>query len=395
MASMKNKNITLSYFIVGLNNAFFWYAPWLLFVYKFINIEQATILQLVGMVVRAISEVPTGVISDLIGKKKTLLAAFFLSAIGEIFMAFSTSFPQFLIVYVIIALGQSFYSGTLDAFIYDSLLEKGQTDTYSKVLGKSNAWLNISTAIATITGGFLFQIWIGLPFLITGIFKIIGFITVLFVTEPKVDSIIFSFKNFIKLTGQGFSHLFSRKLITNTLLLLLLGAFSTISYEILDDVAVVDWGYNAIGISILYTAVILISIPSGFLYEKISKKVSQKTLIIIGILFLISNYIFSLKINVAIWTILFLARVVYSPIKKAAIVTLLNQNTDSTIRATTISTYELLNRLPFVLLGIPIGALMKNFGVKYFSVRFAGALLVLLIIYLIYNKVTNIKAVKG
>jgi len=383
---MKNRNISLSYIIAALNNAFFWYAPWLLFVYKYINIEQATILQLVGLVVRSIAEVPTGAVSDLLGKKRTLMIALLLSAIGEIYMGFSTSFIQFIIVYIIIGLGQSFYSGTIDAFIYDSLLEKNQTKEYPKVLGKSNAWVSIATAMATITGGFLFQIWAGLPFVVTGVAKLFGLLTVFFITEPSVDSLAFSFKNFIKMTGQGFSNLFSRQLINCTLLLLIAGSFSTIAYEILDDVAVVDWGYNAVGISILYTAAILVSIPSGFLYSYVSKKLKLKTLILFGGLFLASNYLLSLWINVFIWTGLFLIRVLYSPIKKAAIMDTLNQNTDSSIRATTISTYELLNKLPFVLFGIPIGILMKDFGVKSFSVGFAVTLVILLITYILFNK---------
>ncbi len=168
---MKNRNINLSYGIAGLNNAFFWYAPWLLCVYKYISIEQATILQLIGMLTRVIAEVPTGALSDLIGKKKTLLIAFLICGVAETIMSFSSTYTSFILVYILIGLGQSFYSGTIDAFIYDSLLEKGEEKDYPKVLGKSNAYTNISTAIATISGGFLFQFWEGLPFLLTGIAK--------------------------------------------------------------------------------------------------------------------------------------------------------------------------------------------------------------------------------
>lgn len=383
---MKNHNINLSYWIAGLNSAFFWYAPWLLFVYRYINIEQATVLQLIGMITRIIAEVPTGALSDLIGKKKTLIIAFLICGLAEIFMAFSSTYLSFIIVYIFIGLGQSFYSGTIDAFVYDSLLEKGEEKDYPKVLGKSNAYINISTAIATISGGFLFQFWGGLPFLLTGIAKIIGLYFIFNITEPKVDTIIFSFKNFLSQSKQGFTNLFSHSLISTTLLLLTMGSFSTVAYEILDDVAVVDWGYSAVGISVLYTSLILLSIPSGFLYSYISKKITLKKLVVLGILILITNYVFSLWINSYVWTILFLARVLYSPIKNSAIKDILNQSTNSSSRATTISTYELLIKLPFVLIGVPIGIMLKDFGVKTFSVGFATSLAFALIAYLITNK---------
>ncbi len=382
---MKIRNIRLGYWIIALNNAFFWYAPWLLFVYRFIDIRQATILQLAGMVTRILSEIPTGAFSDLVGKRRTLIIALLLSATGEILMSFSTNFTQFILVYIVIALGQSFYSGTIDAFMYDSLVEKKEENKYPSVLSRSNVFLSVSTAIATISGGFLFQFWGGLPFLLTGMAKLLGVLFTLFVTEPKVDTIIFSLKNFVAQTGKGFTNLFNAKFIKLTLLLLLLGSFSTVAYEILDDVAVVDWGYNAIGIGILFTTALVISIPSGFLYEYMVKRIKLEFLIILGVLFLVLNYIFSLWTNVYVWTFLFLIRWFYSPIKKSAIMDSLNRNSSSDIRATTISTYELLSRLPFAFLGIPIGSILKDYGIKFFSVGFSALLLVLLFAGLIIN----------
>lgn len=382
---MKIRNIRLGYWIIALNNAFFWYAPWLLFVYRFIDIRQATILQLAGMVTRILSEIPTGAFSDLVGKRRTLIIALLLSATGEILMSFSTNFTQFILVYIVIALGQSFYSGTIDAFMYDSLVEKKEENKYPSVLSRSNVFLSVSTAIATISGGFLFQFWGGLPFLLTGMAKLLGVLFTLFVTEPKVDTIIFSLKNFVAQTGKGFTNLFNAKFIKLTLLLLLLGSFSTVAYEILDDVAVVDWGYNAIGIGILFTTALVISIPSGFLYEYMVKRIKLEFLIILGVLFLVLNYIFSLWTNVYVWTFLFLIRCFYSPIRKSAIMDSLNRNSSSDIRATTISTYELLSRLPFAFLGIPIGSILKDYGIKFFSVGFSALLLVLLFAGLIIN----------
>lgn len=386
---MENRNIKLGYWLVALNNSFFWYAPWLLFLYQFIDIKQATLLQLIGMATRIVSEIPTGVICDLLGKRRTLAIAFFLTALGETIMAFSTNFVGFAVVYVIISLGYSFYSGTMDAFMYDSLVEAKEQERYPNVLGKSNAYMNAATAVATLSGGFLFQFWGGLPFLLTGMAKFAGLFLTLFITEPKVDTYVFSIKNFVKMTGKGFAQMFGSRMIKYTVLLFVLGAFSTIAFEILDDAAVVDWGYSAVGISLLYTGVIVLSIPSGLLYEKIAKKINAQTMIILAILFLALNYVLSLWINAFIWSTLFLLRVLYSPIKDAVIADVINQHTSSNIRATTLSTYELIIKLPFVLLGVPIGLLLKDFGVKAFSVTFSMILLVTLAVVLILNRINN------
>ena len=379
----KNRNINLGYALTAINNAFFWYAPWLLFVYQYIDIKQATLLQLIGLITRVLTEIPTGAVADLIGKKKTLIVAFLLTAVGEIVMSFSSTFGQFVIVYVIVALGYSFYSGTIDAFLYDSLVEHKEESRYPTILGRSNTIASISTAFATIVGGFLFQYWAGLPFLITGLTKFVGVGISLLVTEPKVDTFVFSTKNFFRQTALGFKHLFRKDMVRYTLLLILLGSCSTVAYEILDDVAVVDWGYTATGISILYTALIILSIPSGLLYDRISKKVKPLVLIAGGVLILGINYLLSPLINVFVWTTIFLIRVVYSPIKQSAVTEMINSNVASNIRATTLSTYELVIRLPFVIFGVLIGTVMKDIGVKSFSVIFSATLLLLFLIYLI------------
>lgn len=391
----ENKNIKLGYWLTALNNAFFWYAPWLLFVYQYIDIKQATTLQLIGMTTRLVSEVPTGVICDLLGKKKTLFAAFLLTTVGETSMAFSSNFVSFCIAYVIINLGYSFYSGTMDAFTYDSLVESGKQDDYPKVLSKSNIYLNIATAVATISGGFLFRFWGGLPFLMTGLAKFVGLILTLFVSEPKVDTYKFSLKNSIEITQKGFSQLFSKKMFKYTWLLLIVGVFSTVGYEILDDAAVVDWGYSATGISILYTSFIVLSIPSGLLYDKLAKNIKPERLIIFAIVLLGVNYLFSQWINVYIWTGLFLLRVIYSPIKRSVIADLINQHTASGIRATTLSVYELIVKLPFVLLGIPIGTMLQNLGIKNFSSLYSTTLILTLFAYLIFEKTSSNWKQKG
>lgn len=67
-----------------------------------------------------------------------------------------------------------------------------------------------------------------------------------------------------------------------------------------------------------------------------------------------------------------------SPIKNSAITEAINVQTPSAIRSTTISTYELIRRIPYVLLAGQIGAVMETSGVRMFSFYFA--LLILIIV---------------
>src|SRR4030065_577179 len=96
--TVQSRNIRLGYWLIALNNAFFWYAPWLLFLYRFIDIKQATILTLISLIVQTVAEIPTGALADLIGKKKTLMMAFLLTAIAEGGMAFANTFGEFAVL---------------------------------------------------------------------------------------------------------------------------------------------------------------------------------------------------------------------------------------------------------------------------------------------------------
>jgi MFS family permease len=371
------KNIRLGYLLVFFNNLFFWMAPWLLFMLRYISFSQVAVIQAIGLGTRVLAELPSGVFADLLGKKKALILAFMLTSIGEAMMIIQPSFGMFALSFIVTNLGYSFYSGTIDAFFYDTLVSSGKESRYPRLLSKQNAIMNGAIALASIMGGVAYSIWIYLPWIMTVLAKLIGMMLTLFIDEPLVDTETFSWENFARQTKRGFEHLVSPKMLRLSVLLLTFGTFWTIAYEIIDDASVVAFGYDAVGIGLLYSITTLITIPFSLVYENLSKKYSSFTLIIGAILVLVLNYIFSPWIGTIVWTGLFLLRVIYSPIRDGAVTELINTRTPSKIRATTISTYELLRKIPFLILAGYIGSLMDIHGVQWLGFWFALLLLIL------------------
>lgn len=140
---------------------------------------------------------------------------------------------------------------------------------------------------------------------------------------------------------------------------------------------------------VLYSVVTLIAIPFSLLYEKASKKFGSYYLLIGSIGVLVLNYLFSPWIGIAVWTGLFLVRVMYSPIKDGAVAELINTRTPSRIRATTISTYELLRKVPFLILAGFIGTLMDEYGVQWLAFWLAITLLVVSVPQIVYRKMSS------
>jgi len=372
---MTNKNLRLGYALIFLSNLMFWYAPWLLFLLQYIDLPQAAILQAVGLVTGVVAEVPTGALSDLIGKKKTLLLAFLFTGIGELITGFSSDYWTFVWLWMLLNIGYSFYSGTMEAFMYDTLAAKGEEKQYSKVVSHMQVALNAALAVGSLAGGFLFTIWHWSPFFLTGVAKIAAFILALSLVEPAVDTDTFSWRNFVSQTKQGFAHLFSAPMIKEVSFLLIFGSFMAIAYEFLDDIAIVDWGFDGIKIGFIYTAGTLLAVAGSPLYRPVARYIKPAGIVLIAGIFLALNYLFSPWITAGIWVSFLLLRSFFSPIRESAISELLNHKTKSAIRATTLSTYQLIRKIPYVILAASIGTSMEQIGIKWFSHDFALALI--------------------
>lgn len=258
--------------------------------------------------------------------------------------------------------------------MYDTLVSGKREEDYSKVLSKQQAVTNLAMATATLVGGLMYGVWILLPWVLTVLFKLVGLVTVLLVDEPMVDTETFSLPAFMRQTRQGFSQLLAPAMQYIFVMILTYGVFQTFAWELLDDMAVVAYGYNAAQIGVLYSVLMFLTVPFGFLYHWAQQRFSKVALLFAGIGVLVLNYLFSPVIGVYAWTALFLIRVVYSPIMEAAITHLINTHTDSKVRATTISTYELVRKIPYLLLAGMIGGWVDLWGVKWVAFGFAALL---------------------
>jgi len=162
-----------------------------------VPLEQFSIILSVFALSILILEIPSGVIADLLGKKKTLIIsrAFY---IAEIFLiAFYNGFWIFLIAKIISGIGVSLSSGTDSALLYDTLKVQDKERAYKRVAGNLFTVSNISKAFVFIVGAFLFTINYKLPAIVSLPFIILGFILTFFIKEPYVYETKFNLKNSI------------------------------------------------------------------------------------------------------------------------------------------------------------------------------------------------------
>ena len=120
-----------------------------------LSLTQVMFLQAIYSLSVAVFEIPSGYIADLFGRKNTIIISTIFSFIGYVIFSFYGGFFAFAIAEVLIGIGGSLMSGSDSAILYDTLLETGNTEAYTRIEGKNYAIGNFSEATAGVLGGFL------------------------------------------------------------------------------------------------------------------------------------------------------------------------------------------------------------------------------------------------
>ncbi len=129
-------------------------------------------------------EVPSGYVSDLLGRKGTILAACFFHGLGFSLFAFADSIWAFLVFEFILALGVSLFSGTDVALLYDSLDAVGDVEGQGKLMGKKVMYYQMGETIAALLGGFLASYYLDLPVQVHAVTAWVPFFLAFSLTEP-------------------------------------------------------------------------------------------------------------------------------------------------------------------------------------------------------------------
>jgi MFS family permease len=102
-----------------------------------------------------LTEVPTGMLADRLGRKRSINVALALQVLGEVVYIFAGSYWPFALAAMIGGLGFAFSSGCIEALAYDSLKAKGREGEMSKAMGFIGAAERLANLLAYAIGGLL------------------------------------------------------------------------------------------------------------------------------------------------------------------------------------------------------------------------------------------------
>ncbi|MEK7122834.1 MAG: MFS transporter [Patescibacteria group bacterium] len=123
-----------------------------------------------------LSEIPTGALADVYGRKASFLVACFLMGLGMTLYGISESFWWFIAAEALVGIGMTFESGAFRAWAVDQMNHHSESLTLSKLFGAAEQAKYASLIIGGVVGGFVAQATnLAVPwFMSAGVYAITG-----------------------------------------------------------------------------------------------------------------------------------------------------------------------------------------------------------------------------
>ncbi|MGI8553143.1 MAG: MFS transporter [Dehalococcoidia bacterium] len=136
------------------------------------------------MLSAAAFQIPTGVFSDLYGRKRTVVLGAVCASAAAVSYAIGGAYLVLLIGSLFAGLARSLYSGNNEALLYATLAQEGKESDFHHYLGKTGSLFQVALAVSAVLGGFLAGKSFALVMWLSVIPQVLGFCVSLWLIEP-------------------------------------------------------------------------------------------------------------------------------------------------------------------------------------------------------------------
>lgn len=182
--SSTQRNIALYPWFRFFQSLIFWQAVWFLYFQSRLSAAEAILLYAIYDVATTVLEVPSGYMSDRIGRRFTLVTAGIAGLCGVILLAMGDSFAAFAAAQVLIGAGTAFASGTDSALLYESLVAEDRADETERQELRAWRFSFSALAISAVSGGALSLLSPVLPFIASGVALAVMLLISIRLSEP-------------------------------------------------------------------------------------------------------------------------------------------------------------------------------------------------------------------
>jgi len=147
----------------------------------------AASLLAVKMLSSAAFEVPTGVLSDRLDRRGTMIAGAVVMVAAHLGYAGASGYGLLLAAVVLEGLATALWSGNNESLLYDTLLEAGREEEFPRHSGRVNSMFQIALALAAAIGGVIAGAWsLRTVVVLSVVPQVLCVLVALRVREPRV-----------------------------------------------------------------------------------------------------------------------------------------------------------------------------------------------------------------
>lgn len=345
-----------------------------------LNMKQFFELQAIFGIAVAVLEVPTGYISDLWGRKQSILVGAFLSGVAFTLLHFAESYSDLFVYEIIQAASLSFVSGADIAILYDSV-SRNDRSSASKALANMQFASLLGESIASVLGGILVLISFKSVTLVNALMGWVPFFVAITIEEPVQK----------KLAGRNHGENLkevARQLFFNKDKLVILAFFNLVLWGLSSFIAVwifqKYWSERGIGIAYFGGIWAALNLTSGIIGKQVhwlERRFGVTALFIVSCWAAICAYFgmswFQGVSGVLVCFLFYVCRGITQVILREA----LNWRLPGEFRATVNSIQSLFFRLIFAAVGPVIGIGIDQIGIDR-TLRILGFAFVLIFLFL-------------
>lgn len=181
------RNLQLYRYFQFARSLLFWQAIWFLYFQDVLSAQEALLLAALTDVGVILLEVPSGYLSDAVGRKPTLALAALATSAGCFLIYTSTDFAMLALAQFLLGTGTAFASGSDNALLYDTLAAEGREDEVAEQELIAWRYQYLGLAASAAVGGIVGYYSMPLAFLISAIASAGALILMLLCTEPPMS----------------------------------------------------------------------------------------------------------------------------------------------------------------------------------------------------------------
>jgi MFS family permease len=370
---------------------------WIFFWLRVMTIGQLGVVDATAFAFGLFMEIPTGALSDMIGKRWTLIMSMFLNGLGFFIMGVADSIWVIVIGFWFTQTAWALYSGAADAFAYDSLKVMNDETRYDRVISFTTSLSVLTVGISSLVGGWMYNIDQRLPHYAWGVALFIGFFIALFAKEPPIETVKFTLKNYVGQLSQGFRQLIRPELRYFTpLIFATLGVHYLFSFGFIQPTMATNFGFFADEQAVLFSVMGFTAAGTVLLVPIMRRHLSDMRGLVLLAMLLAGGYLMaSLNPPMILGGIILIGIRSVGGISSSWASIVVNREIPSEYRSTTLSTVALISKIPYIITAMIAGGLAEAGQFNLFYMGVIAFLLVMVvsatIAYRIHRKPSSAK----